>query len=43
MTAAAMLGVLEKIDQQWGGAKQYALAAGVSAKDLDRLQARLIG
>ena len=38
-----MLGVLERLRARYGGAVGYARAAGLDARDLDRLRARLLG
>jgi protein-tyrosine phosphatase len=42
-TAAVMLEVLAGLRRRYGGAEAYLRAAGVTAKDLDRLRARLLG
>jgi protein-tyrosine phosphatase len=37
-----IVGVLDHLQQKWGGAERYLEAAGVSAKNITRLQSRLI-
>jgi protein-tyrosine phosphatase len=39
----AMVGVLEELDLEYGGAAEYLLAAGASADDLWRIRERLVG
>lgn len=41
--AEAMLGVLDALDVQYGGAEQYLRSAGVTDEQLERVRARLVG
>ena len=38
----SILGVLDHIDQRWGGVPQYLVAGGASRADIDRVQEKLV-